>query len=978
MRYTGVLLFLFLFTAGVSAQKPDSIEALIAKAQKHINSENIDSGRLYYEKAASLAKKNQKWNDFLGIAIKIGNLLADQRQYEEELAYLTSVKETHDYSISLSNYNGFYELYALAHDQMSLYQQVIPLYEKLIHLKKSQKGEDHPDLINIYGRLGLVYGNIGLMDEAKRCTREALHRAEAQFGENHMLIAKIYNSLGLIYKHTGNLETALTYYTKTKNIVQELAPDNNSTLAVLNNNIAQVHIAMYDYDDAFNYINLAHQLDQREVNPILYSTKGIVLMELGKYQEALISFKKSIAVRAKRTGREHPTQSLPHALTGKAFTKLKQFDSAEHYLAKAIQLDTIGKEPSKDYTIALKAFGELYYDQKDYEQAITMYDYALDFYQNDDLRFTELMPDTKKDVFESYNRKAEIYQEWHEISNSEELLNLSFINYYQAAQSLNLYRHSIYDSQFKTFFAGLHNDIFSGALQTAAELYDLTEDSQYVEHIYEIIEWNKSFNLAEELMSREEIQVAVPDTIVSKLKKLTQLLNYNQRQLNETTDSTLIGNFKERIFSLTAELNALKDYVKVHYPQYYKFKSDTQIATIEELRKHLKDEDIFIEYYKTDDVLYALAISKGDIRFYKLEDILKPREHIASLRSMDPEVFASASHEMYADYLRPVLDNFKGINRLIIIPDKELSNIPFEILISQKEIGPTSFKDMKYLLITHTISYHYSASLFTFFSSKPTVHEQNNVVCYAPAFAKTSNNPLLATRSVSDSMALKVLPNLPMAEHEANQIAALFNGLAKTGDMATELDFKTNAPQNGTIHLASHAIIDQQNPLYSKLIFSPEQDSIEDGLLHTYELYNMEFNADLVSLSACNTGIGKYRSGEGVISLARGFMYAGVPNVMMSLWAVPDRSTSTIMESFYTRLKEGHPKAEALRQAKLDYLSTADDNTAAPYFWGGFVFIGNTETDANESRAYIFAGAGIILLLLGLAFVFFKRRRVNS
>ena len=137
-----------------------------------------------------------------------------------------------------------------------------------------------------------------------------------------------------------------------------------------------------------------------------------------------------------------------------------------------------------------------------------------------------------------------------------------------------------------------------------------------------------------------------------------------------------------------------------------------------------------------------------------------------------------------------------------------------------------------------------------------------------------------AQRSEIDS-----LPDLPFAEDEVRSIAAILNGDTNTGSSVSEAMFKNAASGHNIIHLASHSRIDDIDPMNSEIIFSTSENDKEDGLLHTYELFNLNLNADLVCLSACNTGIGKYYKGEGIMSLARGFSYAGVPNVMMSLVA---------------------------------------------------------------------------------------------
>lgn len=140
-------------------------------------------------------------------------------------------------------------------------------------------------------------------------------------------------------------------------------------------------------------------------------------------------------------------------------------------------------------------------------------------------------------------------------------------------------------------------------------------------------------------------------------------------------------------------------------------------------------------------------------------------------------------------------------------------------------------------------------------------------------------------------------------------------------------------------------------------------DSSNDGLLHTYELLSMNLNADLICLSACNSGFGELQRGEGVMSLARGFMYANVPNVLMSLWAVPDKATGDIMQSFYAELKNGRPYEHALHQAKITYLRDADEHLSNPFYWASFVYMGDIPDHNPTNFFWWWAIGGLVLVV---------------
>ena len=178
-------------------------------------------------------------------------------------------------------------------------------------------------------------------------------------------------------------------------------------------------------------------------------------------------------------------------------------------------------------------------------------------------------------------------------------------------------------------------------------------------------------------------------------------------------------------------------------------------------------------------------------------------------------------------------------------------------------------------------------------------------------------------------------------QREVKHIHQKFEGEVFLGKAALERQFKTKLADYSILHLAMHALIDNEDPSNSCLVFTHQQDSIEDNFLHVYELYNMELSADLVVLSACNTGLGKLEGGEGFMSLGRAFAYAGCPSVVMSHWKVDDLATSKLMDYFYDELAKGLDKSTALQTAKIHYLEQATPRETAPFLWGSFVLMGD-------------------------------------
>jgi CHAT domain-containing protein len=192
-------------------------------------------------------------------------------------------------------------------------------------------------------------------------------------------------------------------------------------------------------------------------------------------------------------------------------------------------------------------------------------------------------------------------------------------------------------------------------------------------------------------------------------------------------------------------------------------------------------------------------------------------------------------------------------------------------------------------------------------------------------------------------------------------IKNIIGGDLMLGMDASETTFKEIAYRYRVLHLAMHALIDDDDPLNTKLVFSEDSLEEQDGFLNVYEIYGLNLNAQMVVLSGCKSGTGMLQHGEGIMSLARAFFYCGVPNVIMTLWTVYDESGEMLMTRFYRDLVKGNTKETALRNAKLNFLETAEPIHQHPYFWSGFVIIGDNEA--------VFKPRAVKFLLIGLLFI---------
>ena len=298
------------------------------------------------------------------------------------------------------------------------------------------------------------------------------------------------------------------------------------------------------------------------------------------------------------------------------------------------------------------------------------------------------------------------------------------------------------------------------------------------------------------------------------------------------------------------------------------------------------------------------------------------------------------------------------------MPGGVLGYLPFDALLATPTDQFNDFDNFDYLINRYSISYTFSATLLEEMMSGH--HRKKPFVAFAPAYHGDTLNV-----SRSDDPWRAVLGQLRFNKMEATQIHQMMGGQIYLDSMATEEQFMKVAPKAGILHLATHGKSNDRHGDYSYLAFYQTSDSTENELLFVKNLYEMDISASLVVLSACETGIGELQRGEGIISLARGFSYAGAASILTTLWSIDDNASASIMVGFYKNLKDGDPKDIALRKAKLAYIQkNKGNNRTHPLFWAAFVPMGNMQPVSGGWPWWVFVGIGALLVF---AFLYVKK-----
>ena len=331
----------------------------------------------------------------------------------------------------------------------------------------------------------------------------------------------------------------------------------------------------------------------------------------------------------------------------------------------------------------------------------------------------------------------------------------------------------------------------------------------------------------------------------------------------------------------------------------------------EELRALIRSDETLVEYYYQGDDLYAFVLNRAGLKAVKLDgsnlanQVQVFRKGIESPQSND---WTGASRALYARLWQPLEGEITTKN-IIVVAHGALHYLPFAAL--QRFDG-------NFLVDRHSLRLLPSASVLKFL--KPTLAKKQ-----APVLV--FGNPDLGDPKL----------DLQFAESEAKTVTRLYPASKLfTRKAASETAFKQSATAYSRIHLASHGKFQADAPLASGLYLAG--DAANDGLLSVGELYSMNINADLVTLSACETGLGKIANGDDVVGLTRGFLYAGSRSIVASLWSVDDKATAELMQTFYRNLAS-LDKSEALRQAQIKTRQVYPH----PYFWAAFQLTGRSD-----------------------------------
>ena len=528
---------------------------------------------------------------------------------------------------------------------------------------------------------------------------------------------------------------------------------------------------------------------------------------------------------------------------------------------------------------------------------------------------------------------------------------------------------------------------FETAIGTSFDLAQQTGDPTYYYKALELAESSQSMLMTDaQIEQRAAQRGGIPEQHFKRYQQLQYQLRQAQKERSNTytiQQPQRLAELDERIFDCQHQMDRLLHQFEQDYPAYRKVKYQLHWRDARQLQAALPSKTGLLEFFEGRHTIYAFYLTRDTLFVHHLDHTAaydrQLNNFVQQLSNMAPyyedpiaayDAFTASAQALYQQLIAPVVPVLP--KRLLLVPDGTLSYLPFEVLLTRPvpavgkgQAVDGNFSVLPYVLRQSTVHYLFSGSLWLEQqqSVQPPINEK--ILGFAPNYSLNASPPW---RSNRETQLRKRLYPLVGAAREVEHLQQCYRGRYLTGDLATEAAFKAAASQYGILHLALHGLVDPTDSYYSSLALAENTDSIEDNFLYLYEIQQLPLKANLVVLSACETGIGQYQRGEGVISLGRGFVYAGVPALVTTLWSLNDASGAVLMEQFYKALSEGACKDEALRQAKLYYLDEYKQYVAHPYLWAAFITVGDYNPIVVEpisDKKYYLAVSVVLLLMVG-------------
>lgn len=871
-------------------------------------------------------------------------------------------------------------------------------YKLAIHVLENIPIPKYRELSKAYINLGNVYNDQWNYAPAQKYYLKSLQLNQTHLTDSNQLTV-LYNNMGMFYQKYGNLLKSKEFYNKWFALFNNRKQNfKNSGPSMLINYGAFLN-GIQEYDHEFKVLYEAKELmpnDASAENQLrLLLARGHNFESMYQFDSTEVQLSKAAAIVLKHPEMNTYLRYIFYSQKSVLLSNTKNFSNADSLIQLAIQvLRQSDDYDDKTLADAYRIQGLNFLLQKRYadaassfQRALLIVNKSLPAYHPQRIMLLNLIGASCLDNNESDSARhylmLAVQANQFPVRNDEfsfsDPFEMLVSNFYLLRLAMQrdtgplkedevfiLSSNSIIEnkrSALKSFedqraYNKAVRDFFDLAVEYYSRIFAQTKDPNYFDKAFETAEKSRYQSLQHALRHVRIGEFAgVTQKITSEEKALQQEIGLLGRQMIEEislgadANADLLSEYNTRLTILQKRHQHVLDSLKKNLPGFYNLKFSMATVSPAAIKKDLlRDDMALIQYHVGYGKVHALIVTKENqyvILISDRERLLKSIRRLSNINKLRlSREFIPAAHELYKQLIQPVdsiLSN-KKINHYVLIPDGEINYVPFDVLITKPA---SELSQCKFLLSDKILSYGYSSTLlWQEFSGYSLGNKKLKILTYAPAFkaeSNTSDDGLRGTAAKTRYATYDFQP-LHMNVTEVKNISTIvekrgFGNDAVLNDAADEASFKSrDLSQYQIIHLATHGFVDYPTTLSSGIAFSFNQDSGEDGILFMDEIFSLHCRAHLVCLSACQTGFGQVDVGEGMMSMTRAFLYAGVKNLVVSLWAVQDNSTSQLMQNFYKQFVKSKSISLSLRDAKLKMLR--DGEFSHPYNWAGFIHVG--------------------------------------
>ena len=830
--------------------------------------------------------------------------------------------------------------------------QAIHYYQKAINTTRQFRLADSL-LFRPYLYTGTAYYHLQSFDSSTYYYK----KAEQIYLRNPQLVEarRLYNSFGLIYYEAGNYQQSINYFQKALQLNQQQSANSKDMLSRYTSNIASAlrHLEQYESAAALYKKLLPLNINRNE----LLINLGTTYLEKNDPKQGLYYL-----LQSKQSDNRYAI--LYENELARAYAQQGQPELALQHLNQALTFHQKQKsgnplfQKNKSIGVTYKILGDIYTEKRLYVQGLRFYQQSI-IQLDDDFNEQAIAKNPSQFVegfnsfvlFEVIAAKAQCLEKMLQKTPAETTVKHT-LDAYRSALSLADHIQKAYDTEEARLFALKKiTPVHQRAVSLLIRLYEQTGQQSYLEEAFRRSEQSKAAVL---YIGRKENEskanTGIPDSLLQRERNLKFALSQLIMRVDKATTDAEITQLKTKTRDTKLALSRLAD--RLHdYPEYYRKKFGADTIDLNFLRrKVLNNETALLSFYQTDKTTYTFVLTTNGLHYRKTPNDALFRRQLAnlvtSLRTAVPGENYPATGQaqfVYNRLIRPLDEQLAGVTSLIILPHNDLSQLSFEVLEDEQH---------RYLLERFDITYQYSAS-FLRPESKPILLPKQVLVVTPFAVAGLGG----------------VFGTLPASGQEMGGV----NGVKLTDRAATKGRFLELAKQASVIHLATHALANNEIPEGSYIAFAPELNT--ENKLYAHELqYGVLDRVKLIFLSACETASGQLVRGEGIMSLSRALSYAGCPNLVTSLWKAEDNATAYLSRQFYEHLDNGNSIARSLQLAKLDFLqNNRYAQFHSPQYWSHLVFIGSPTEQKPDYWPWL-----IVLVVGGFVTGWLVRRKLGQ